>query len=155
MPSYPCAWPTCAGVYVAKRGAYCEAHRAQGAAVRRERDRRYNRTRNPQTTKFYHSAAWLRTRRTKLACTPWCERCRRVFAAHVHHVIPLERCTDEQKLAQENLRAVCRPCHNVEDRGGQATVREGKDRGGGLSPQKTGVTLRERAPPSPRICDQI
>ena len=112
MPSHPCRHPTCSA-YVPRRG-YCPDHQEQGRRDRRARNRFYDQhLRDPEAKKFYDSAAWQRARQTKLASEPVCERCRRVFAQHVHHRIPLSRCTPEQRVEQANLMSVCAPCHNA------------------------------------------
>jgi 5-methylcytosine-specific restriction protein A len=115
VPVYPCRHPTCAA-YVQKRGGYCEAHARQGRQERAARNRFYDQhARDPEAKKFYDSAAWQRARATKLATDPICERCQRVWAQHVHHRIPLARCTPEQRLDQRNLKSLCLPCHNIEE----------------------------------------
>ena len=113
MPSYPCRWPTCSN-YVRRRGGYCEQHAEQGRKELAERSRYYDQhLRDPAAKRFYDSAAWHRARAVRLAEYPVCERCRGAWAAHVHHRIPLGRCTPVQRLEQSNLMAVCAPCHNV------------------------------------------
>lgn len=70
--------------------------------------------RDPIAAAFYKSAAWLRARGIKLRNDPICERCRVVFAEHVHHIIPLAECVSlEQKLDQKNLMSVCQSCHSI------------------------------------------
>jgi phage terminase large subunit-like protein len=69
--------------------------------------------RDPDAKRFYNSAAWKRARKAKLAQYPVCQRCEKVFAEHVHHVIPLKDCTDAQKLDPGNLFSTCAPCHNI------------------------------------------
>lgn len=111
MPVYPCRWPTCRS-YVPRRGAYCKVHEQHGRQDRRDRDRLYDRyARDPEARAFYGSAAWQRARATKLARCVTCERCKVVFARHVHHRKPLKD-YPELALAQDNLEALCIPCHN-------------------------------------------
>lgn len=113
MPSYPCKHPTCT-TYTAKRGDYCPAHQGQGPQARRERDRLYDKhRRDPDARAFYNSNAWKLARQTALANNPVCVRCSAAWAVHVHHRIPLKRCTPEQRLAQSNLAPVCVQCHNT------------------------------------------
>lgn len=115
MPSYPCRHPTCT-TYVARRGDYCPAHQEKGRQERAERNRFYDQhLRDADAKAFYNSAGWQRARATKLAEHPVCERCGRAWARHVHHRIPLAECTPEQRLAQENLKSLCVPCHNAEE----------------------------------------
>jgi 5-methylcytosine-specific restriction protein A len=118
VPSYPCAWPTCSH-YVDRRGRRCAEHSTREfdpkGSVAALSAYNYNKfVRDPEHVRFYNSAAWERARSTKLANDPVCERCRRVFAQHVHHKIPLERCTIEQRTAQSILESLCIPCHNKE-----------------------------------------
>lgn len=113
MPVYPCQHPTCTA-YVAKRGGFCDAHARQGKAERRQRDQFYDQhVRDPKAKQFYNSAIWKRARTTALAENPVCTRCRREWAAHVHHRIPLKRCTPQQRTDPQNLMTCCAPCHNA------------------------------------------
>lgn len=92
--------------------AEAEGHRDKGAAERSARDRRYNQfSRDPEATKFYHSALWITTRAAGLANNPICQRCRREWADVVHHRIELADCTPEQRIDHENLMPVCWACH--------------------------------------------
>lgn len=113
MPSHPCRWPTCPE-YVRERGTYCPAHAEAGRKDKGRAQAHYDQhMRDPIAKIFYNSAAWLRARMTKLSANPICERCREVFAAHVHHVKPLKECTPAQKTAQGNLMSLCASCHNI------------------------------------------
>jgi 5-methylcytosine-specific restriction protein A len=115
MPSYPCRHPTCTA-YVLKRGDGCDLHSHPGARPdQAQRHRRYDQTRrDPEAKRFYDSAAWQRARAAKLAATPWCERCRVVFANTCHHApIPLADCTPEQRTDQRNLQSLCPGCHSL------------------------------------------
>lgn len=115
MPVYPCAWPTC-DAYVPRRGDHCAAHKG-AASERQKRDREYSRfSRDPEHVKFYNSSAWARARATALALHPVCMRCEREFSVDVHHKIPLELCTAEQRTDQGNLEPLCVPCHNIEEK---------------------------------------
>ena len=125
MPSYPCRHPTC-NAYVREPRGYCAEHQAEGQQARAELHRWYDQHQRDQDAKaFYNSAAWQRARAKKLATDPVCERCRRVFAQHVHHRIALKRCTPEQRLAQTNLMSLCHGCHSATEantkRGERAT----------------------------------
>lgn len=113
MPAHPCRWPTCVA-YVRRPATYCDEHADDGREARRERDRFYDRhVRDPESKRFYDSAAWQRARATKLADRPVCERCERVFAQHVHHRKPLADCTPAERVDQRLLMSVCQPCHNA------------------------------------------
>lgn len=60
------------------------------------------------------SATWQKCRAVKLARDPVCERCREKLADEVHHI---ERLAVRPDLAfqLDNLRALCRDCHDIED----------------------------------------
>jgi hypothetical protein len=112
MPSYACKHPTCTNYLNAK--GYCAECVQLGRQQGQSRHTVYDQhCRNPERKKFYNSTAWRIARRTKLTHSPGCERCRVVFAQHVHHVIPLEKCTLQQRTEQTNLLAVCTACHNI------------------------------------------
>jgi phage terminase large subunit-like protein len=82
-----------------------------------ERAAYYNKhKRNPEAVKFYNSAAWSGphgARTNYIREHPICERCGRVTADHVHHKIPFDSCTIEQRIDTANLQSVCISCHNV------------------------------------------
>lgn len=67
--------------------------------------------------RFYRSNEWKRARSIKIACSGGlCEHCNDV-GVEVHHVIELtpENVTDPSiSIAQENLKLLCRDCHNKE-----------------------------------------
>jgi 5-methylcytosine-specific restriction protein A len=113
MPVFPCRWPTCAA-YVARRGDYCPAHAEQGRRERADRTRFYDRhVRDRDAKRFYDSARWARARAIKLANDLVCERCRRVFAEHVHHRKPLRLCSPAERTDQRNLMSLCNSCHSA------------------------------------------
>jgi 5-methylcytosine-specific restriction protein A len=107
MPSYNCSHPTCT-TYLKERG-YCEAHQQQGKKAALFYDQHL---RNPDAKAFYNSAAWKRARSIALATAPWCNRCKIVFAEHVHHIKPLADCDAFERLDQPNLMPLCASCHN-------------------------------------------
>jgi phage terminase large subunit-like protein len=72
--------------------------------------------RNPESKRFYASAAWSGpngARTNYIREHPICERCQKVVADHVHHKIPLAQCTPEQRIDAANMMSVCVPCHNI------------------------------------------
>lgn len=115
MPSHACKHPTC--TTIGPRPGYCSAHAKYDTHARHrkaERDRFYDRhERNQDAKRFYNSAEWLRARQTRITRYPVCERCGADWSRHVHHVIELAKCTPAQRTDQDNLRAVCIPCHNA------------------------------------------
>ena len=68
---------------------------------------------------FYSSTRWLRTRDDYLSCVHYmCEECGKP-AQQVHHIEPLEECdyfvNYEKCYGFDNLRALCRDCHNKQE----------------------------------------
>ena len=111
MPVFRCSHPSCTATL--DRRGYCAQHAGDGQQVKAERHRHYDQhQRDPAAKAFYNSAAWKRTRAAVLAADPTCRRCGRL-AEHVHHIIPLARCTPAQKLDPSNLLPTCQPCHNA------------------------------------------
>jgi 5-methylcytosine-specific restriction protein A len=103
MPDRPyriCAYPRCGA---RTRERYCSAHKALAA-------REYNQTR---TNRKHYDRHWVAVRNAYIARHPLCERCeaagRLVPAEHVHHIVALG---DGGSNADENLQALCRPCHS-------------------------------------------
>jgi phage terminase large subunit-like protein/5-methylcytosine-specific restriction endonuclease McrA len=116
LPSFHCKHPTCSAVINAP--GYCVAHAAEASRVEATRRQVYDQHGRDQDAKaFYNSSGWLRCRDNVLADTPVCQRCQQTFAQHVHHIKPLAECEPEEKLARENLLAVCQPCHSAIEAG--------------------------------------
>ena len=116
MPSHICKHPTCSRI--GPKAGWCAEHAHHAPRPSREqlrqRDRYYDQhVRDPEAKEFYNSRSWKDARRKRLTDHPVCEHCGREWSRHVHHVIPLSKCTLAQKTDQDNLRAVCIPCHNV------------------------------------------
>lgn len=93
---------------------YCTAHQ-------RQRNRIYDRTREPQIVAFYHSSKWRKLRASVLAeAFHLCESCKEqgelTPADTVHHLVELKE-DWALRLTRENLIAICRTCHEkVHDR---------------------------------------
>lgn len=122
MPAHPCKWPTCSAYVAHGAGKYCPDH-ASAAEAEPTRHGFYDQHARDKAAKaFYNSAAWKRARKLKLAADPVCQRCRIVFAQHVHHKKPLKQCAPAEKLDQANLKSLCAPCHNAEE--AEARARE-------------------------------
>jgi len=102
LPKRRCVYPGCS---VKSAGLYCPAHQ-------RQNDRRYNQYRDPDIKRQY-GRHWEKVRDLYIARHPLCEDCeaegKLVPAAHVHHILPL---TEGGTHAEENLRALCLPCHS-------------------------------------------
>src|ERR1700727_3031048 len=81
-----------------------------------ERDRQYNKvSRNKESTRFYHSKAWLLLRDVKLCNSPYCETCLlggvHTPASHVHHKEEVST-HPHMALDEDNLMSLCLPCHS-------------------------------------------
>jgi 5-methylcytosine-specific restriction enzyme A len=92
------------------------SHQARTVRPRVSRHQEYNRTkRDPETEKFYNSAAWQRLRLVKLAQTPLCEICQPLHfltaATHVHHIVEVTRDPD-LRSDLSNLQSLCKSCHS-------------------------------------------
>lgn len=73
---------------------------------------------NPYYRKFIHSRRWTDTRKLKLQMNPLCEVCQKELSNEVHHIIPVERFTNNMPLMEEmffkinNLQSLCHKCHS-------------------------------------------
>jgi len=115
-PSKPCAW---AGCRVLVSGvSHCQLH-APMAAERRAKQlkrahKQYN-TRRDDSDGFYKTERWRKFRAVYIKRHPLCCECEaagRVTAAViVDHIKPFKT-HPELGLAWDNVRALCRPCHN-------------------------------------------
>jgi 5-methylcytosine-specific restriction enzyme A len=92
------------------------SHKPRAMVPTTSRHQEYNRTtRDPETEKFYSSAAWQRLRLIKLAQTPLCEICQPLHfltpATHVHHIVEI---TQDPELRSDlsNLQSMCKSCHS-------------------------------------------
>lgn len=96
---------------------YCskcqEMHEEKQLELQRERDRRYNKKREPKYKQFYNSKEWKVLKEKKLQDEQYrCERCKEL-AVEVHHTKYIQ--TDEGwelRLDYDNLEALCVDCHN-------------------------------------------
>ena len=81
--------------------------------LRKERDRRYNKKRDPIYLQFYKSNEWKLLKDKKLQDEQYlCERCSKL-ATEVHHIKYIQ--TEEGwllRLDYDNLEALCTDCHN-------------------------------------------
>ena len=87
----------------------------------REKKVKYKSDKKAKSASFYDSAAWARLRKTFMSLHPLCSEClkRNIVTpgAEVHHARKfLSGKTEEEQwqlfLDENNLRTVCRKCHN-------------------------------------------
>lgn len=96
---------------------YCsecqKVHEEKQIELQRERERRYNKKRDPKYKKFYNCNEWKILKEKKLQDEQYrCERCKKL-AVEVHHKKPIQ--TDEGwelRLDYYNLESLCVDCHN-------------------------------------------
>ena len=91
-----------------------EAEReARRAEVKRESDKRYNKTRDPKYLRFYNSIEWRTlSQRYTIDKGYRCEQCKEI-ATQVHHKKAIQ--TPEGwtlRLDYDNLELLCTKCHN-------------------------------------------
>ena len=103
-PKHPCRYPGCPRLTEER---YCEEHK-------RLANQQYDRySRDKVARKIYGSREWKKIRARFLAAHPLCEQCRKegrlTAATEVHHILPLRRGGTH---ADENLMALCKPCHS-------------------------------------------
>ena len=97
--------------------AYCSkckvAIEEKQAELQKERNRRYNKKREPKYLQFYKSNEWKLMKDKKLQDEQYlCERCKKL-ATEVHHIKYIQ--TEEGwplRLEYDNLEALCVDCHN-------------------------------------------
>ena len=102
-PKKPCAYPGCPELTDVR---FCEKHAKQDA-------RDYERYRRDPATRKRYGRAWKRIRDRYVASHPLCEECEKhgrvTPAEEVHHILPLSQGGTH---AEENLMALCTPCHS-------------------------------------------
>jgi len=68
---------------------------------------------------------WRKLRNAKLAYDPLCEVCMAMGytepAQDVDHIVPIEERPD-LRLSWDNLRSMCRPCHNAKTHGTRQAI---------------------------------
>lgn len=88
------------------------AVQAKQEETRRQSNRRYDRTRDPQVVAFYHTKAWKTLSAATLQRAGYlCEYCGRAIATEVDHVIPLDE-DWSRRFDTDNLKATCHGCHD-------------------------------------------
>jgi 5-methylcytosine-specific restriction protein A len=109
MPKANCRWPTCAAIL--DKPGYCPDHAHHAGDTTRSYDFH---KRDAASKQFYNSREWQSARSVKLARDPVCERCGRVLATAVHHIVEVRdvRQTRPDLLtADTNLQSICNGCH--------------------------------------------
>jgi len=89
------------------------------------RQREYDRfSRDRESKRFYHTAAWLKARLMQLRAHPLCHDCllegRTTAASHVHHIKELADAPD-LALDPTNHRSLCHACHSRVHHAARAT----------------------------------
>jgi 5-methylcytosine-specific restriction protein A len=103
-PKRPCAYPGCPKL---TDGLFCTEHK-------KTENRNYTRYRRDPASNKRYGRAWKRIRDRYIAAHPLCEQCsaagRYTPAQEVHHKKPL---ADGGTHAEDNLMALCKPCHSA------------------------------------------
>lgn len=107
-PKKVCNHPGC---YRASPDSYCDQHKKQA----RKREYRGN-TYRGNTTERGYGHDWQKLRARKIRANPLCEECEKHgrvrVAQDVDHIVPFTSVNDPLRLDWNNLRCLCRPCHN-------------------------------------------
>ena len=105
----PCRYPGCAAIV---SSGLCERHQPTA----RESDKRRG-----SAARRGYDEAWRKVRAAKLDIDTLCQRCKSLgriaLAREVHHIKPLNQ--GGERLALENLEALCTACHNARHGGGR------------------------------------
>ena len=118
---HPCSR---AGCGVLTRVRYCETHQTAWLESQQERKRRFDETRGSPSERGY-GPRWQRIRLVVLAREPLCRFCKeagRIVAAGVVDHID----GDTNNNADENLRPLCKRCHDKRTGRDQAWGRKAK-----------------------------
>lgn len=111
-PLKPCAWPGCStlvrGEYYCQRHAPLAAEKQQ--AARRTVHKRYNERRD-ESDAFYKTERWKKLSAYYRKKHPVCEHCDNAASDITDHIKPVKT-HPELATDWDNLRALCRPCHN-------------------------------------------
>ena len=121
---------------------YCDRHRRpKKTRVDPEAHRRYDAGRRSSHARGY-DRRWYKFRAAYLARHPWCDRCGGP-ATEIHHVKPL-RLSTELKYEEDNLVALCKPCHTrVEHHKRRNSHLNGRDGELGANPCQDSAEDRE------------
>lgn len=82
--------------------------------LQKDRDSKYNKTRDPKYKAFYNSTDWKLLKDKKMQNEEYrCELCKKL-ATEVHHIKPIQIEEWWQfRLDYDNLEALCVDCHNA------------------------------------------
>ena len=97
----PCAHPGCPALVHDPGQRYCQEHQA-------EEWRNQSRQRRAEGTHADYGPRWREIRARILRERPTCERCGRVRAVVVHHIVPRSQGGSDDPI---NLQALCGLCH--------------------------------------------
>ncbi len=111
-PLKPCAWPGCN--MLVRGESYCPRHVLVAAerqqAAKRTVHLRYNERRD-ESDAFYRTERWKKLSAHYRKKHPVCEHCDNAASDITDHIKPVKT-HPALALAWDNLRALCRPCHN-------------------------------------------
>ncbi len=92
----PCRYPACPSY--AASGGFCTDHAKNATPQHRQKQK-----------DFYAATSWRSIRARVLAERPVCEICGEAWATEVHHRV---KKTDGGTEEDDNLQALCKPCHS-------------------------------------------
>lgn len=109
------------GILIPYGSRYCEnckpiveaQREARLQELKRESDKRYNKTRDPKYVRFYNSNDWRTLSRRRLMDDGYrCVMCGQI-ATEVDHIVEIKTPEGwERRLDYDNLRSLCNDCHN-------------------------------------------
>lgn len=102
-------------VYCAECGPIVEKLREERIReLRKESNRRYNKTRDPKYGRFYNSGEWRTLSAKRLQDDGYkCVKCGAI-ASEVDHIVPIQTPDGwQRRLDYTNTRSLCLDCHNL------------------------------------------
>lgn len=111
--SKPCSQPGCPKLIKAGN-TYCDEHKKADKSRKAERDKQYNKQREPKLRKFYSSSRWRKVRNRYIRKHPLCEHCeqdgRTKVAEVVDHIVPV-KVEWSKRYDVDNFQSLCNRCH--------------------------------------------
>lgn len=111
-PLHPCNHPGCSALV--RGDSYCSRHKAAAEERRavqlKQAHRQYN-ARRDDSDCFYRTERWRKLSVYYRKRHPVCEECQAAASEITDHIKP-RKTHPELSLDWDNLRALCRPCHN-------------------------------------------